>query len=128
LTDQTHRNWRLPAEAEWRRAASCRTGDLYPWGHDAPDRNKSNYGPYYRGPTVVGTFSAGRSHANCWDMAGNVWEWCTDIVGNGAPRRVVKGGAYDYSADMLQLESGDAKVVTCRSPHVGFRVVCEERP
>jgi serine/threonine-protein kinase len=128
LTEQTHRNWRLPAEAEWRRAASCRTGDLYPWGHDAPDRNKSNYGPYYRGPTVVGTFSAGRSHANCWDMAGNVWEWCTDIVGNGAPRRVVKGGAYDYSADMLQLESGDAKVVTCRSPHVGFRVVCEERP
>ena len=127
LSEQTRKKWRLPTEIEWMRAASCRADDLYPWGNTAPDRSLSNYGGYYRGPTVVGTFSTGQSHTNCWDMAGNVWEWCTDIVSDGAPRRVVKGGAYDYSAEALQVTSRDARVVTCRSPHVGFRVLCEEK-
>jgi serine/threonine-protein kinase len=128
LSEQTRKKWRLPTESEWLRAASRGEGDRYPWGNASPDRSSSNYGRHYRGPTVVGAFSAGRSHADCWDLAGNVWEWCTDIVKNGAPRRVVKGGAYDYSSDALQLTSLDARVVTCRSPHVGFRVLCEEKP
>ena len=126
LSEQTGKKWRLPTESEWLRAAS-RNGDPYPWGNATPDHSLSNYGRSYRGPTVVGTFCAGRSHANCWDMAGNVWEWCTDVVKNGAPRRVVKGGAYDYSAEALEVRIKDARVVTCRSPHVGFRVLCEEK-
>ena len=126
LSDRTKKTWRLPTEAEWMRAAGDGINGPYPWGEAVPDRSLSNWGRYYRGPTVVGAFSGGRSHANCWDMAGNVWEWCTDILKNGAPRRVLKGGAYDYSAESLQVSRRDAKVVTCRSPHIGFRVLCEE--
>ena len=128
MRKETRKRWRLPTESEWLRAAAGPMNALYPWGSEEPDRSRSNWGPYYRGPTVVGGFARGRSHVDCWDMAGNVWEWCTDTVVTGAPRRVVKGGAYDYSADALQLPSRDARLVTCRSAHVGFRVLCEDTP
>ena len=126
LSERTRKKWRLPTEAEWLRAAARSDDDVYPWGDAPPDRGSCNYGGYYRGPTVVGAFPRGQSHADCWDMAGNVWEWCTNFTATGAPRRLVKGGAHDYSAEALKLTGGDARVVTCRSPHVGFRVVCEE--
>ena len=127
LSEQTRRKWRLPTESEWLRAATCRHDDVYPWGNAPPDRSLCNYGGYYRGPTVVGAFPSGRSYAECWDMAGNVWEWCTNFTASGAPRRLVKGGAHDYSSEALKVTSGDARVVTCRSPHIGFRVLCEEK-
>ncbi len=126
LTRLTSKAWRLPAESEWMRAAAFPNNGSYPWGDDNPNPNLANYGGHYRGPTVVGAFPAKATDATCREMGGNVWEWCTDIVKNGAPRRIVKGGAYDYSADTLRLASNDARIVTCRSPHIGFRIVCEE--
>jgi formylglycine-generating enzyme required for sulfatase activity len=126
LSEQTGMTWRLPTEAEWVRAAGGGVAGPYPWGEAVPDRGLSNWDRYYRGPTVVGAFSQGQGEATPCDMAGNVWEWCTDMVADGAPRRVIKGGAYDYSAESLQVIRRDAKVVTCRSPHIGFRALCEE--
>jgi hypothetical protein len=126
LSAKTGEKWRLPLEEEWMHAAGGCNKKVYPWGGDAPDKRHANYDRYFRGPTVVGAFPEGKSPSGCWDMGGNVWEWCSDIVTEGAPRRVIKGGAYDHAADAMRICHREAKVVACRSAHIGFRALREE--
>lgn len=126
LSAKTGRKWRLPIESEWMQAAGGTENGIYPWGNDEPDKRHGNFDRFFRGPTVVGAFLEGRSQSGCWDMGGNVWEWCSDMVKDGAPRRVIKGGAYDHSGDAMTIASREAKVVACRSPYIGFRVLCED--
>ena len=124
LSERTGRKWRLPCESEWMAAAGPRE---YPWGDAVPHRDLANFKSAHSGPTVVGAFPLGNSEAGCADMAGNVWEWCVDRAHDGVPRRVLKGGAYDVEAGALRTAQRSQALVWCRSPQVGFRVLCEER-
>lgn len=127
LSRITGRRWRLPTEAEWLAAATGEDGRSYPWGETAPRPDLANYEDHYGGTTLVGAFDAGRSPCGCYDMAGNVWEWCSDRDEQSVPRRVLKGGAFHYSGDCLRSNSRESAIVYYRSPHVGFRLLCDNQ-
>ena len=81
-------SYRLPTEAEWEKAAGW--GDpvrqslwTYAFQSDSIDCNKANYADCNVGTTRdVGYYADWKSYYGCYDMTGNVREWCYDWWGD----------------------------------------------
>ena len=88
---------RLPIEKEWEKSSRGIDGRDYPWGEAMGYQNDyANTCDFVIGKTSsVTEFEQGISPFGCFDMAGNVWEWCVQLYSKGhTTQRVVRGGSW----------------------------------
>jgi toxoflavin biosynthesis protein ToxD len=144
LASHTGMPFRLPSEAEWERAARGETHRRWPWGDTFDPGRANTCEAHYGGTTPVDALPDGASPFGIVDLAGNAWEWTSDLsrpypyaagAGSATPappsgttesqRRILRGGSWTAEARWARCSSRVVwRPFYIFSGQVGFRLAC----
>ena len=131
----------MPTEAEWEYAARARLNEKsYPWGENSP-QGRANYNRDWEDGNgwIKFLMEPGKFPPNSFglnDMAGNVWEWCSDWFGpySNEPQinpagvsssnygRIVRGGAWNSGSKQLRNAVRGPINPSEKLSNIGFRI------
>ena len=117
--------YRLPRESEWEYAAR---GGLQTHGYTYSGSNTLNEVAWYSSNSGSTTHPVGTKAANelgLYDMSGNVFEWCWDIVYGSM--RLLRGGGWYSIANGCTVSYRGFYSATNSADWFGFRV-CKSTP
>ncbi len=126
---------RLPSDPEWEYAARGTDRRRYPWGDQSPEAEdgsrRANFGTVrccaadaadgYRTTAAVGSFPQGASPFGLLDMAGNVWEWTSDLHPAEPGEFALRGGGWGNDPYCLRVSYRHANPPRIGLDMVGFR-------